>query len=444
MGPLARRSSLLLLLAYPVLPLQAQSSAPLRRRADWRASISFVADSGAVVRRIAEGSPAARAGLRVGDRILAIGNAPVDDRDSYRRRYRALMAGDTVELRVLRRGDTVRTRFVLDPVPLEKIHGVTIAYGSVASPRGYRVRVVVTRPVGTGGARLPAILFIPWLSCDPVERPIPGSDGFAHLLHTLASRSRMVLVRVEKPGVGDSEGPDCGDTELEDDLTAFRAALRDLRARADVDSSRIFLLGGSIGGALAPLLAAENPRGIAGVISVGGFTRTWYEHMLEIERNILQLSGRSPGDVNAAMRGISRFYTEYLLSAHTPSQVLGSHPELRLLWQDEPERQYGRLASYYHAVQLLDVERAWSAVAERAIPALVLWGEYDWIMGRAEAERAVQIVNARRAGSGTLVVLPRTDHGLMTYASLQAAFDGQSPQWDGAPAEAILSWLRTR
>jgi pimeloyl-ACP methyl ester carboxylesterase len=254
----------------------------------------------------------------------------------------------------------------------------------------------------------------------------------------------MVLVRVEKPGVGDSEGPDCGDTELEDDLTAFRAALRDLRARADVDSSRIFLLGGSIGGALAPLLAAENPRGIAGVISVGGFTRTWYEHMLEIERNILQLSGRSPGDVNAAMRGISRFYTEYLLSAHTPSQVLGSHPELRLLWQDEPERQYGRLASYYHAVQLLDVERAWSAVAERAIPALVLWGEYDWIMGRAEAERAVQIVNARRAGSGTLVVLPRTDHGLMTYASLQAAFDGQSPQWDGAPAEAILSWLRTR
>ena len=92
----------------------------------------------------------------------------------------------------------------------------------------------------------------------------------------------------------------------------------------------------------------------------------------------------------------------------------------------------------------LDVESAWATLADRGIPALVIWGEYDWIMSRGEADRAVAIVNAKKPGSATLVVLPKTDHGLMTYASIQAAFADQSPVWDGAPARVILDWLKAR
>ena len=40
---------------------------------------------------------------------------------------------------------------------------------------------------------------------------------------------------------------------------------------------------------------------------------------------------------------------------------------------------------YYQQVQALDVEGAWERVA---VPTLIVWGEYDWIMGRDEAERA--------------------------------------------------------
>ena len=53
------------------------------------------------------------------------------------------------------------------------------SYESVRSPLGYRVRTVVTRPHAAAAGRLPAILFIPWLSCDPVERAEPGNDGCA-------------------------------------------------------------------------------------------------------------------------------------------------------------------------------------------------------------------------------------------------------------------------
>jgi pimeloyl-ACP methyl ester carboxylesterase len=418
----------------------AQAADVLRRRALWQASIAepASADSGALVRRVVPGSRAERAGLRAGDRILVLNGTTLSGPDGFSPAFHAIRGGDSVHARVRRAGmtggaETVDLRFVLDSVPHEKIHGATVTYGAVRTSRGYLVRTVVTKPATAGAARLPGILFVPWLSCDVVEKPEPGNDGFAHMIRDVASRSGMVLMRVEKPGLGDSEGPDCRSAGLDDELGAYRAALAALRERPDVDTTRIILLGGSIGGALA---------GIAGVIAVGGFSRTWYEHMLDIERRRLTLAGQPPAAVNAAMQGLARFYTEYLIGRRTPGEVTAANPDLRALWDDEPRHQYGRPAEYYQAVQRLDVEGAWAALAARGVPALVVWGEYDWIMGRPEAERAVEIVNAIRPGSATLSILPKTGHGLMTFASQAAAFAGESPRYDGQPGRVVTEWLR--
>jgi len=430
---------------------QEEPGSTLRRRAEWHARIAPIGtDSGALVRRVDASSPAARAGLRAGDRLVVLNGTGVRSADAFWPAFRALRGGDTVRARVVRErpgaggADTLELRFALDSVPHERIPGTVTTYGTVRSDRGYLLRTVVNRPGRPSSARLPAVLFVPWLSCDPVEKPDPGSDGFAHMLRAVAAGSGMVLMRVEKPGLGDSQGPDCRMGGLEDELAAPRAGLRTLRNMPEVDPTRIFLLGGSIGGALAPILAAEDPQGIAGVIAVSGFTRTWYEHMLDIERRRLTLTGRTPAEVNTAMRDFAQFYADYLLGRRTPAEVLAARPALRPLWYDEPGHQYGRPAAYYHAVQQLDVESAWAAVGGRGIPVLVMWGEYDWIMGRAEAERAVEIVNARRAGLARLVVLPKTDHGLMAYPTLAAAFADSAPRNDGAAGRAVSAWLRER
>lgn len=451
LGTLLAAASALFAQGGPATGSHLEATGALRRRAQWGASIAPPEENGgAVVRRVEPGSPAAGAGLRAGDRIVALDNTVVVRADDFWPAYRAVRGGDTVRARVLRprvgstSAETLALRFVIDSVPHERIPGTTVQYGAIRSDRGYLLRTVVTRPEHAGPVRLPAVLFVPWLSCDPVEKPDPGDDGFAHLIRDVAMESGMVLMRVEKPGVGDSEGPDCRQGGLEDERAAPRAALRVLRARPDVDTTRIFLLGGSIGGALAPVLASESPRGIAGVISAGGFSRTWYEHMLDIERRRLTLAGRSPTEVNTAMRGFARFYAEYLLDRRTPAEVLAAHPELRPLWYDEPTHQYGRPAAYFHAVQQLDVEGAWAALAERGIPALVVWGEYDWIMGRVEAERAAEIVNARRPGLARLVVVPKTDHGLMAFATVADAFADERPRYDGGAGRAVIAWLRQR
>src|SRR5207237_10714050 len=108
-----------------------------------------------------------------------------------------------------------------------------------------------------------------------------------------------------------------------------------------------FLVGGSVGGALVPILAREFD--VRGIIASGGFTRTWLEHMYDIERRRLTLSGTAPSEVNQGMRTFSPFAATHL---------------------------YGRAMRYYQQLQALDVEGAWAAVK---VPTLIVWGEYDWI-----------------------------------------------------------------
>lgn len=323
-------------------------------------------------------------------------------------------------------------------LPEEQVAGVTIRYGEVRTAKGYRVRTYTSRPKDAAD-KLPLAVFIPWLSCDAVENPRNMKDGWSFMLRKVMRDAGMQLVRIEKPGVGDSEGPPCGDTDLEDDMAAFRAGIAAALADPGVDPARLYLIGGSVGGALAPILAREfSPLGI--VVS-GGFTRTWYEHMLDIERRSLTLSGRAPSEVNASMRAFSGLYDEVLNRGRTPAQAIAAHPEWKAVWTDEPARQYGRAIRYYQQLQALDVEGAWQQVR---VPTLVVWGEYDWIMGHDEAERAVAIVGARDASLATYVVRPGMNHHFFRYPDAKAAFVEKGGTFDEGAADTMVRWLRER
>src|SRR5690606_23178750 len=106
------------------------------------------------------------------------------------------------------------------------------------------------------------------------------------------------------------------------------------------DTNRIFLFGGSLGGSIAPIVAqGQNVRGI---IASGCFYKTWYEHILEIERRIATLNGDSPEEVNTKMRGWSAFYAMCLNEKKTPEEIFAIRPDLRRLWNEPPQHQYGR------------------------------------------------------------------------------------------------------
>jgi pimeloyl-ACP methyl ester carboxylesterase len=320
----------------------------------------------------------------------------------------------------------------------ESYEGIRVEYGAVASPGGPLLRTIVTRPARASG-QLPALFLAGWLSCDSVEAPDGSRDSTAAMLRGLASGSGMLFYRVDKAGVGDSEGV-CAESDFDAELGGYRAAFRQLRSRPDVDPARIFVFGWSNGGGFAPLVPEGSP--VAGYVVAGGWVKTWFEHMMEIERRQMTLSGEPPGEVNEGMRRRSAFYDRYLNLAMTPAAIVKERPDLAPVWTDEPERQYGRPATYYRQLQRLNLEAAWAGVEA---PVLSIHGEFDFIMSRDDQERIAAIVNARRPGLGRFVEIPGMDH---VFGRHGTAAEGMTRMGQGAFArdalETILEWLRAR
>ena len=72
-----------------------------------------------------------------------------------------------------------------------------------------------------------------------------------------------------------------------------------------------------------------------GYISVGGWVKTWFEHMLEIERRRFALMGKSPGEVNDRMKGAATLYHEWLIKGRPVDDILKEQPQLADLWPEE-------------------------------------------------------------------------------------------------------------
>ena len=112
-----------------------------------------------------------------------------------------------------------------------------------------------------------------------------------------------------------------------------------------------------------------------------------------------------------------------------------TRPQLRGVWYDEPDSQYGRPAAFYHQLQRLDLMAAWSTAR---VPTLVVWGEYDWIMDRSDQELIVRLVNSDGVERASLYVAPKADHGLDTYPDRKAAFEGAGGGGYAPEAGAVI------
>jgi pimeloyl-ACP methyl ester carboxylesterase len=311
-----------------------------------------------------------------------------------------------------------------------------VIYDSVRDIRQQRVRVIVTRP-RAGHGNFPAIFVAGWLSCDSIEAPASTDDASGKVFRMLAELPGFVTVRVDKPGVGDSEGV-CKETDFNTELSAYRAAFRSLSRYPFIDRNNVFVLGISNGGGFAPLVAEDAP--VRGYVIDGGWVKSWFEHMMEIERRRFELSGNTPGEVNQRVRSTARLYEYFLIEGQRPADLLARHPELRPTWAgDDDDHLYGRPIAFYQQLQQLNLEGAWARVR---VPTLVLHGQYDWIMSRDDHERIAALVNRNLPGAAQFIELPATGHTFEHYANQQAAFEFKASPFDPGPGRIIGDWLQ--
>jgi pimeloyl-ACP methyl ester carboxylesterase len=422
-----------LLFCFLFQGLSAQTG-ELPRRGLWHATLRF-ANPGLRVSNVTEGRAAQRAGLQDGDLILTINGLSIPDQPTREKITSALRAGVPIALTLNRQGEILEKTITLDPYPKEQEPGLDFEYGSIRTGHGDRVATLVSKPAGAKG-KLPAILFIQWLSCGAPEQYWRYKDGWTQMFQGL-SKAGYLFYRVTKPGAGDSQGPHCGEYGFNYELETYRAALRELRRRPDVDTSRIFLFGGSLGGSIAPIIAQG--QNLKGIIVSGCTYKTWYEHMLHIERNIAELEGASPTEVNRRMAQWSQFYALYLNEKKTPEEIFKQRPDLKPLWNEPPRHQYGRPVEFYMEVNEHNIAGYWEQLH---LPVLVIYGEHDWIMAREDHQMIAADMNKRHPGFGTYLEIPGMDHQFMIFPSRQEAYSGESRKFDPVVLEKAVEWLK--
>jgi pimeloyl-ACP methyl ester carboxylesterase len=323
--------------------------------------------------------------------------------------------------------------------PRETYPNVDVIYDFATAPDGKRLRTIVTKPRNAKG-KLPVIFVAAWLSCDSVEAPDGTKDESGLVFRGLAQLPGFALLRMDKQGVGDSEGV-CAETDFESELAGYRAAFRALKNYDFIDTKRIYILGISNGGGFAPLVPeseAEQAQ-VRGYISVGGWVKTWFEHMLEIERRRFVLMGKSPGEVNDRMKGAATLYHEWLIKGRSVDEILKEQPQLADLWPEGKDRShlYGRPLRFYQQLQQLNLATVWSRVK---VPTYVVRGALDWIMSREDSEMISIYVN-KNGDLALFYEIPETGHTFQHYLSVADAFKGKRAPFDSNTIGLLADWL---
>ena len=222
----------------------------------------------------------------------------------------------------------------------------------------------------------------------------------------------------------------------------YRAAFHALQKYDFIDTNRVYILGISNGGGFAPLIPESDAeqQAVRGYISVGGWAKTWFEHMLEIERRRFALMGKSPAEVSERMKSAATLYYEWLIKGRTVDDVLKEQPQLADLWPEGNDHThlYGRPLAFYQQLQKLNLAEAWSKVK---VSTYALRGQFDWIMSPEDAGLIASYVNSNRQLAFSYEV-PQMGHTFQHYLNFADAFKGKSAPFDPKVTGLLVDWFK--
>jgi uncharacterized protein len=338
---------------------------------------------------------------------------------------------------VQRDGGPVRLGVTWRAMPMETIEGNTVRYESVQTPGGYRLRTIVTTPNDVGARRLPAFLFLQGIYCGSIDRPMTKGNPDAEVIRQFAEAG-FITMRVDKSGVGDSQGPACSEINFDEELAGYRAAIAALKSRSDVDPDRVFIFGSSMGGAFAPFVAEGND--VAGIATWGTIASTWFEYELENTRRQMTVLNTPPAEIHERLRAAAQFQSMLVVNKMTIGEIFAAKPELKFeAPMMDDTHQYGRHVSFFHQLQDRNLARAWQDL--RGVHVLTLHGEYDWVSSGEDQELIARIVNIANPDFGETLTLDGLDHGMTYHDSLASSVTkfGQG-EWLGCVPNAVIEW----
>jgi pimeloyl-ACP methyl ester carboxylesterase len=291
------------------------------------------------------------------------------------------------------REDAARRR-TAQPAGTERTEAVRFSNGSIALAGG------LLAPAGEG--RHPAVIL--------VHGSGPGTRWSLLPFARFLVRHGIAVLGFDKRGAGESTG-DWTVASFEDLASDVIAAYTYLRSRADIDSTRIGLLGVSQAGWVMPLAAAQTPE-LAFIVSISGAGVPAGVTTIDHARHEMMTSGLRPELVEKIVdlmrlqldyvRGVASWDT-YVDARQALTERLGGPPgDTFPASPDHP---------YWDVIRRLYLYDPAPTLRQLRTPVLALFGELDNNV-LAEKNKAAWEEALASAGhtDATLRILPKANH----------------------------------
>ena len=394
--------------------------------------LGLAADANRVVVRDAfPNLPAAKAGLKPGDVLLSLNGKAVTTPAEVTGPLSRIKAGESVRVEYLRDGETRTATLTLQEWPRETSDVYDATYGEVSAD-GNRYRTILAKPKGAGP--FPTVFIIQGVGCGSIENPPPG-HSYRALIESLARRG-IATLRVDKPGIGDSEGGPCAAADFHTEVRAYRAALASLK-----DAKDVFLFGHSMGGIMAPLVADAAP--LRGIAVYGTTYNSWLQYTLENQRRQQRLQGDSFESIAEDERRAEKFVMLFYVQKQPLEKILAENPVYREGFPDDGTFAAGKQGQYFQQLYDVELAKAWKATN---VPVLAIWGASDFLTDGQEHEWLAAAVNSWRPGTARYVRLDGIDHFLRKAVD-QAASMKNGPagsEYDDRLAETLAAFVGVR
>jgi pimeloyl-ACP methyl ester carboxylesterase len=325
---------------------------------------------------------------------------------------------------------------------------VTIQSGSV--------RLACTLTLPPSGAPHPAVVLLTGSGAQDRDEDILGFKIFKVIADHL-TRAGVAVLRCDDRGVGGSTGSVAESTSADfaDDAIAD---VHFLASRADIDRSRIGLLGHSEGGLIAPLAASKSPD-IRFIVLMSGPALNG-ERIMIAQGELLARAENHPEAQIRANQDLQRKIFAAVRSGQGWDEVADAElPLVRAALARVPEDQRKALGDLDALARkqvdanikrdrspwfkfFLDYDPA-PALAKVTVPVLAIFGERD-LQVPTEANRQVMEDVFRRSGhkDHRIVVLPRANH-LYQEAKTGSASEYSTLKREFVPGflDLVTTWI---
>jgi pimeloyl-ACP methyl ester carboxylesterase len=369
-------------------------------------------------------------GIKVGDVITDVDQHKVVDTQDFVATVSRLHAGDSVSIRLTREGGIRTIPLAVKMRPFESSPDARTLYEAVTVDGNLR-RVIVTVPKSEG--KHPAVLYMTGIGCASQES-IDLASTEAKLLYGLTGAG-FVTMRVEKSGVGDSQGLPCmnASVDMQAEVRGYTAGLGALKQYPFVDSNHIFIIGFSVGGVEAPLVAEQVP--VQGLVVINTVAKPFLEYLIDTRRRQNMLQHIPYDEMERRLRLNEQCNHRLLIERQPPDQLLKDLPGCKDFIE------YPAPYSYMQQWAVLNPAEEWRRVD---VPVLVVYGDSDFVSTIADDHYLADLIGSFHPGNATLREIPGMDHYLAKAPSMEESMKraaGILGEFEPAVLNAVREWL---